>query len=80
MFENRQLSQPSWWVRILIEATWTKAVKVEMLLKDAPPLLPAKVLVDVAYGDLPEVGRAARRLAGHLNAGPKKFDLGCRLA
>ena len=80
MFENGQLSQPSWWVRLLIEATLTKAVKVEVLLKDAPPLLPPKVLVDVADGDLPEVGRAAPHLASHLDAGPKKFDLGCRLA
>ena len=53
---------------------------MEVLLKHAPPLLPAKVLVDVADGDLPEVGRAAGRLAGHLNARPQKFDLSCWLA
>ena len=80
MFENCQLSQPSWWVCLLVEATLTKAVKVEVLSKDAPSLLPPKVLVDVADGDLPEVGRAAHRLAGHLDAGSNKLDLGCRLA
>ena len=53
---------------------------MEMLLKDAPPLLPPKVLVDVADGDLPEVGSAAHRLAGHLDAGSNKLDLSCRLA
>ena len=53
---------------------------MEVLSKDAPSLLPPKVLVDVADGDLPEVGRAAHRLAGHLDAGPNKLDLGCWLA
>ena len=53
---------------------------MEVLSKDAPSLLPPKVLVDVADGDLPEVGRAAHRLAGHLDAGSNKLDLGCRLA
>ena len=80
MFENGQLSQPRWWLRLLFEAAWAKAVKVEVLLKNAPPFLPAKVLVDVADGDLPEVGRAAGRLAAHLNARPQKFYLSCRLA
>ena len=41
---------------------------MEVLLKVASPLFPPKVLVDVADGDLPEVGRAAARLASHLYA------------
>ena len=53
---------------------------MKVFLKNAPPLLPPKVLVDVADGDLPEVGRAAHRLAGHLDAGSNKLDLGCWLA
>ena len=80
MLENSQLSQPSWWVRLLIEATWTKTVEVEMLSEDAPPLLPPKVLVDVADGDLPEVDGAARHFTGHLDAGPKELDFSCWLA
>ena len=53
---------------------------MEVLSKHASPLLLPKVLVDVADGDVPEVGRAAGRLAGHHNARPQKFDLCCWLA
>ena len=76
MFENGQLSQPSWWLHLLVEATLTKALKVKVLLKDAPPLLSPKLLVDVADGDLPQIARAASRLARHLDK--FEFKIGCK--
>ena len=53
---------------------------MKVFLKNAPPLLPPKVLVDVADGDLPEVDGAARHFTGHLDAGPKELDFSCWLA
>ena len=48
---------------------------MEVLLKDPSPLVPPKVLVDVADADLSEVSCAPRRLAFHLDARPEKSDL-----
>ena len=68
MIERRYLSQPRGRVRLLAQTADTEAVEVEVLLKDPPPLVPPKVLVDVADADLSEVGGAPRRLALHLDA------------
>ena len=68
MIERRHLSQPRGRVRLLVQTADTEAVEVEVLLKDPSPLVPPKVLVDVADADLPEVGRAPHRLALHLDA------------
>ena len=75
MIERRHLSKPRGRVRLLAQTADTEAVEVEVLLKDPSPLVPPKVLVDVADADLPEVGRAPRRLALHLDARPDKSDL-----
>ena len=75
MIEGRHLCKPRGRVRLLVQTADTEAVEVEVLLKDPPPLVPPKVLVDVADADLSEVGGAPRRLAPHLDARPEKFDL-----
>ena len=68
MIERRHLSKPRGRVRLLVQTSDTEAFKVEVLLKDPSPLVPPKVLVDVADADLSEVCGAPRRLALHLDA------------
>ena len=75
MIERRHLSKPRGRVRLLVQTADTEAVEVEVLLKDPPPLVPPKVLVDVADAELSEVSCAPRRLAPHLDARPEKSDL-----
>ena len=75
MIERRHLSKPRGRVRLLVQTADTEAVEVEVLLKDPSPLVPPKVLVDVADADLSEVCGAPRCLALHLDARPDKSDL-----